>query len=81
MEDIIEVGFYEHYNDGERDSGYAEYKCPECGLITHDYGDLWWIHDSPKTSDDSCGSYCDRCKVDFILTKTKEYNFYKIRKK
>lgn len=79
--DTIEIDFYHHCDDNACTLGYAEYRCPECTMLTHDYGDLWWIHDSPKASDDSCKSYCDRCKVDFILTKTKDFNTYKIKKK
>ncbi len=80
MEDTIEVGFYHHGLDSEASIGYAEFKCPECNKISHDYGDLWWIHNSPKASDDSCKTYCDMCGADFKMTKTKEYNIYKIEK-
>lgn len=80
MEDTIEVEFYNHCDEEGCTLGYAEFTCPECNKISHDYGDLWWIHDSPKASDDFCDTYCDMCGADFKMTKTDNYNIYKIEK-
>lgn len=82
MENTIEVEFYDHC-EGEEGGGcglgYAEFKCPSCGSVTHEYGDLWFNHDSPKANDDTCEAFCDRCKEEFYMEKTEKYNVYKYK--
>ncbi len=79
MESKIEVEFYRHCDDGSCSLGYAEFKCPSCGELIHEYGELWWIHDSPKEGDNGCESYCRACKTTFLMEKTKDYNSYIIK--
>lgn len=81
MDNIIEVSFYEHLDEDENDIGYAEFVCPSCNSLIHDYSDLWWVHDSPKVSDNNCESYCRACKKTFLMDKTSDYYKYNIKEK
>lgn len=80
MDDTIEIEFVSHCEDKDCTLGYAAYKCPSCNKTSHDYGELWWNHDSPKVTDNFCKSYCDMCGTDYLMTKTKDFNIYKIEK-
>ena len=75
----IEVHFVNHCDDNTCDLGYAEFNCPVCKELIHDYADLWWVHDSVKESDNKCESYCRTCKNTFLMEKTKDYNKYTIK--
>lgn len=67
--------FINHCDDPDCELGRFEYKCPNCGQINRDYGNVWWnkekiILGNPEIIE------CEQCKTKFeVKWDTKEFEY------
>ena len=75
MDQIIDITFYPHCDDGSCDLGSADYKCPNCGKQSSDYDDLWW--DQHKPNGNIVKTKCEHCDSAFAFKKV-DYDEYEL---